>query len=336
MKSVLEVETPLLELEEKIKELRTVNQTGKIDLSREIEALERKAAQLKKSIYENLTPWEKVLMARHPERPTTLDYVQAMCTDFFEMHGDRLYADDLAIIGGFARLEGRPIMVVGHQKGKETKENLMRNFGMPNPEGFRKAGRLMKLAASFNVPVVTFIDTPGAYPGIEAEERGQYEAIATNIALMSALPVPIVVTVIGEGGSGGALAIGVGDRVFMLEHSVYSVISPEGCASILWRDASKAQDAAKALRLTAQDLHRRKIIDAVVAEPLGGVHRAPEMLYRKLSSMILEALDDLAALPCHELLERRYRKYRAMGEFLQAGPASEAVAGPFAQTSTGH
>jgi acetyl-CoA carboxylase carboxyl transferase subunit alpha len=327
MKSVLEVEAPLLELEEKIKELKTVNQTGKIDLSREIEALERKAAQLKKSIYENLTPWEKVLLARHPERPTTLDYVQAMFTDFFELHGDRLYADDPAIIGGLAHLEGRPVMVVGHQKGKETKENLARNFGMPNPEGFRKAGRLMKLAASFGIPVVTFIDTPGAYPGIEAEERGQYEAIAANIALMTALPVPIVVTVIGEGGSGGALAIGVGDRVLMLEHSVYSVISPEGCASILWRDASRAQDAAKALRLTAQDLHRRGVIDAVIAEPLGGVHRAPEQLYRKLSGVIREAVDELAALPVDVLLDRRYDKYRHMGEFIREGEEIQALAG---------
>lgn len=326
MKSVLEVETPLLELEEKIKELKTVNQTGKIDLSREIEALERKAAQLKKSIYENLSPWEKVLLARHPERPTSLDYVQAMFTDFFELHGDRLYADDPAIVGGFAHLEGRPVMVIGHQKGKETKENLARNFGMPNPEGFRKAGRLMKLAENFNVPIITFIDTPGAYPGIEAEERGQYEAIATNIALMTALKVPIVVTVIGEGGSGGALAIGVGDRVFMLEHSVYSVISPEGCASILWRDASKAQDAAAALRLTAQDLHRRRIIDAIVQEPLGGVHRAPEQLYRKLSNILLESLDELSALPHDELLARRYDKYRAMGEFMREGDERVTVA----------
>lgn len=319
MKSVLEVETPLLELEEKIKELKTVNQTGKIDLSREIEALERKAAQLKKSIYDNLSAWEKVLLARHPERPTSLDYVQAMFTDFFELHGDRLYADDPAIIGGFAHLEGRPVMVIGHQKGKETKENLARNFGMPNPEGFRKAGRLMKLAESFNVPIVTFIDTPGAYPGIEAEERGQYEAIATNIALMTALKVPIVVTVIGEGGSGGALAIGVGDRVLMLEHSVYSVISPEGCASILWRDASRAQDAAAALRLTAQDLHRRRIIDAIVQEPLGGVHRAPEQLYRKLSNILLETIEELSLLSHDELLTRRYDKYRVMGEFMREG-----------------
>ena len=317
MKSVLEVEAPLLELEEKIKELKTVNQTGKIDLSREIEALERKAAQLKRSIYENLSPWEKVLLARHPERPTTLDYVQAMFTDFFELHGDRLYADDSAIIGGLAHLEGRPVMVIGHQKGKETKENLARNFGMPNPEGFRKAGRLMKLAENFNIPIVTFIDTPGAYPGIEAEERGQYEAIATNIALMTALSVPIVVTVIGEGGSGGALAIGVGDRVLMLEHSVYSVISPEGCASILWRDASRARDAATALRLTAQDLHRRRVIDAVIGEPLGGVHRAPEQLYRKLSNILIESLDDLTELPTDVLLQRRYDKYRVMGEFLR-------------------
>ncbi|MBM3460706.1 MAG: acetyl-CoA carboxylase carboxyltransferase subunit alpha [Armatimonadetes bacterium] len=315
IKAVLEVETPLLELEEKIKELKTVNQSGKIDLSREIEALERKAAQLKKSIYENLSPWEKVLLARHPERPNTLEYIQAMCTDFFELHGDRLHADDAAIVGGFARLEGRPVMVIGHQKGRETRENLARNFGMANPEGFRKAGRLMRLAASFRIPILTFIDTPGAYPGIEAEERGQYEAIATNIALMTSLPVPIIVTVIGEGGSGGALAIGVGDRVLMLEHSVYSVISPEGCASILWRDAGKAQDAARALRLTAQDLLRLGVVDTVLSEPLGGVHRDPEQVYRKLSGFLQEELEALGALPQETLLERRYQKYRKMGEF---------------------
>jgi len=322
MKSVLEVEAPLLELEKKIEELKKVNQSGKVDLSREIEALEHKAAQLKRSIYENLTPWEKVLLARHPERPSTLDYIQAMFTDFMELHGDRAYADDAAIVGGFARLEGRPILVVGHQKGKDTRENLARNFGMANPEGFRKAGRLMKLAARYGLPIVTFIDTPGAYPGIEAEERGQYEAIATNIALMTSLPVPIVVTVIGEGGSGGALAIGVGDRVLMLEHSIYSVISPEGCASILWRDASKAQEAARALKLTAQDLLRMRVVDAVIGEPLGGVHRAPEQIYRKLSAALQDHIESLSELPKAELLERRYQKYRAMGEFIEAVPAS--------------
>ncbi len=322
---VLEVESPLLELEEKINELKIVNQTGKIDLSREIEALERKASQLKKSIYENLTPWEKVRLARHPERPTTLEYVNAMFTDFFELHGDRHYADDAAIVGGFARLDGQPVMVIGHQKGKETRENLFRNFGMPNPEGFRKAGRLMKLAASFHVPIVTFIDTPGAYPGIEAEERGQYEAIAQNIALMSSLPVPIIVTVIGEGGSGGALAIGMGDRVLMLEHSVYSVISPEGCASILWRDATRAEEAARALRITAQDLHRRGIIDAIVSEPPGGVHRAPHVVFGKLANIIAESIEELAALPSALLVERRYQKYRAMGEFVCAVENEERV-----------
>ncbi len=321
MKSVLEVEAPLLELEEKIKELKKVNQTGRVDLVREIEALEHKALQLKKSIYENLTPWEKVLLARHPERPSTLEYIQAIFTDFFELHGDRLHADDAAIVGGFARLEGRPVMAIGHQKGKDTRENLARNFGMPNPEGFRKAGRLMRLAASFRLPILTFIDTPGAYPGIEAEERGQYEAIATNIALMTSLPVPIVATVIGEGGSGGALAIGVGDRVLMLEHSVYSVISPEGCASILWRDAAKAQEAARALHLTAQDLLRRRIIDAVLGEPLGGVHRDPGQTYRKLSGVLQESLDELGALAPADLLERRYQKFRSMGEFLDQGAA---------------
>jgi acetyl-CoA carboxylase carboxyl transferase subunit alpha len=327
MKSVLEVEAPLLELEAKIKELKNVNQTGKLDLSREIEALERKAAQLKQSIYENLSPWEKVLLARHPERPSTLDYINNIFTDFMELHGDRLYADDSAIVGGFARLDEQPVLIVGHQKGKETKENLARNFGMPNPEGFRKAGRLMKLAANYNVPIITFIDTPGAYPGIEAEERGQYEAIATNIALMASLPVPILVTVIGEGGSGGALAIGVGDQVWMLEHSVYSVISPEGCASILWRDATKAQDAAKALRITAQDLYRRGIVDAVLPEPLGGLQRDPKPVYSQLKSMLVENISKLSSLPVEKLLEKRYQKYRQMGEFAEATP-SDATKAP--------
>jgi acetyl-CoA carboxylase carboxyl transferase subunit alpha len=305
----------LLELEAKILELKKVSQTSRIDLSREITALEAKAAQLQKTIYENLSPWEKVLLARHPDRPTTQDYISSMFTDFFELHGDRGYADDAAIVGGFATLEGQPIMVIGHQKGRGTKDNIARNFGMPNPEGFRKAGRLMSMAARFGVPIVTFIDTPGAYPGIEAEERGQYEAIASNIALMTQLPVPIVATVIGEGGSGGALALGVGDRVLMLEHSVYSVISPEGCASILWRDASKAQDAARAMRVTAQDLLRLGVIDQVLAEPLGGAHRAPDQVFRKLKDQLVADLATLSALPLPTLLERRYHKYRAMGEF---------------------
>jgi len=315
MKSVLEVEAPLLELEKKIEELKKVNQSGKVDLSREIEALEHKAAQLKRSIYENLTPWEKVLLARHPERPSTLDYIQAMFTDFMELHGDRAYADDAAIVGGFARLEGRPILVVGHQKGKDTRENLARNFGMANPEGFRKAGRLMKLAARYGLPIVTFIDTPGAYPGIEAEERGQYEAIATNIALMTSLPVPIVVTVIGEGGSGGALAIGVGDRVLMLEHSIYSVISPEGCASILWRDASKAQEAARALKLTAQDLLRQGLVDRIVPEPFGGAQRDWDEAAALLKRHVTEALAELRPLSGAELVEQRLRKFCAMGPY---------------------
>ena len=313
MRTVLEVEAPLLELEARIEELKGVSQMGRVDLSREIEALERKALQLKRAIYENLSPWEKVLLARHAERPTTLDYVQNVFTDFFELHGDRLYADDAAILGGFAMLEGRPCMVVGHQKGKDTRENLIRNFGMANPEGFRKAGRLMRLAADSGLPVFTFIDTPGAYPGIEAEERGQYEAIASNIALMTSLPVPVIVTVIGEGGSGGALGIGVGDRVIMLEHSIYSAISPEGCASILWRDSTKAKEAARALHLTAQDLLQGRIVDLVLPEPLGGVHKAPDSMYRALRSVLLDLVDTLSALPTEALLRKRYDKFRQMG-----------------------
>ena len=316
MNMILEVEKPLLELEEKIKELKKVNLGGTINLTREIEALERKAARLKKTIYENLSPWDKVLLARHPERPSTLEYIHGIFTDFVELHGDRLLGDDPAIVGGFARLDGKPCMVIGHQKGKDTKENLVRNFGMPNPGGFRKADRLMELAARFGRPIITFIDTPGAYPGIEAEEQGQYEAIAQSIALMMRLKVPVVVAVIGEGGSGGALALGVGDRVLMLENSVYSVISPEGCATILWRDATKAREAAQALCLTAQDLHRLGIISEIVAEPVGGAHRDRGMVFNHFKSQLIQHLGELKTASTDDLLARRYERYRRMGRFL--------------------
>jgi acetyl-CoA carboxylase carboxyl transferase subunit alpha len=310
---ILEVEKPLLELEEKINELKEVNLKGTLDLSREIEALERKAEKLKRSIYEGLSPWDRVQLARHPNRPTTLDYVREVFTDFMELHGDRLMADDAAIVGGFARLEGEACLVIGHQRGKDTKENLLRNFGLPNPSGFRKAGRLMTLADRYHRPIFCFIDTKGANPGIEAEEKGQYEAIAQNIALMLGLRVPIVVTVIGEGGSGGALAIGVGDRVLMLENSVYSVISPEGCATILWRDAGKARDAAQALCITARDLLRLRVIDEIVPEPMGGAHREPSQVFSQFKDVLLRQYRELSGMDGDGLLAARYHRYRQMG-----------------------
>jgi len=315
MNIILEVEKPLIELEEKISELKEVNAQGNVDLSDEIEALEKKARELQKNIYANLSPWDRVLLARHPQRPTTLDYIEAMFTDWIELHGDRLMADDPALVGGLARLDGTRVMVMGQQKGKDTKANLARNFGMSNPQGYRKAGRLMLLAEKFRLPVITFIDTPGAYPGLEAEERGQFEAIARSIHLMSRLEVPVLAVVIGEGGSGGALAIGVGDRVLMLENSIYSVISPEGCASILWRDAGKAIQAAGALRLTAPDLINFGIVDEYISEPLGGAHRDPARVYAQLKDRLKSLLKELGRMSRKSLLEARYRKFRAMGVF---------------------
>lgn len=310
----LEVEKPLLELEKKIQELKEVTQSGGVDLSSEIRLLERKAEELKHSIYSNLTAWDRVQIARHAQRPTTLDYLRELFTQFTELHGDRYFADDAAIVAGLARFEGRACLVVGHQKGKDTKENLARNFGMPAPEGFRKAQRLMLMAQRFGLPIITFVDTPGAYPGIEAEERGQYEAIATSIALMTELTVPIVTVVIGEGGSGGALGIAVGDRVIMLEHSVYSVISPEGCATILWRDAAKAEQAAASLGLTSEVLIRLGLVDEVIHEPIGGAHRDLPMTYRAIKLSLQKHLRDLVELPPDELVDLRYKKYRAMGQ----------------------
>lgn len=315
MNHILEIEKPLLELEEKIKELKRINITGRADLNKEIQVLEEKAEILKRNIFENLSSWDKVLMARHPQRPVTLDYIRAIFSDFFECHGDRFLRDDPAILSGLARLDGLTVVVIGHQKGKDTRENLARNFGMPNPEGLRKAARLMKLASKFSFPIIFFVDTPGAYPGIEAEEHGQYEAIAENIALIMSLPVPVIVVVIGEGGSGGALAVGCGDRVYMLENSIYSVISPEGCASILWRDASKAPQAAKALRLTADELLDLGIIDEIIPEPLGGVHRSRENVFKKLKSKLKTDLSNLMKFPVKKLLDERYLKYKKMAVF---------------------
>lgn len=318
MSMILEVEKPLLELEKKIKELKEVNMTGRVDLSSEIRLLERKAEQLKRSIYENLSAWDRVQIARHSARPNTLDYINTLFTDFLELHGDRLFADDPAIVAGLARFEGRSCLVVGHQKGRGTKDNLARNFGMPNPEGFRKAGRLMSMAHRFDMPIFTFIDTPGAYPGIEAEERGQYEAIASNIALMTELGSPIVTLVIGEGGSGGALGIAVGDRVLMLENSVYSVISPEGCATILWRDASKAEQAAASLGLTSEKLLALGLVDEVLPEPLGGAHRDIPLVFETVQRALRKHMGELLMLSREDRVTQRYAKYRKMGVVLDS------------------
>ena len=321
MSTILEVEKPLLELEDKIRELREVGLTGQVDLSSEIRQLERKAALLKTSIYENLSGWDRVQIARHAQRPTTLDYFENIFTEFTELHGDRLLGDDPAIVAGLGRIDGQSCVVFGHQKGKETKENLRRNFGMPNPEGFRKACRLMRMAERFQLPVVSFIDTPGAYPGIVAEERGQFEAIAASILLMSGIRAPIVTVVIGEGGSGGALGIAVGDRLLMLENSVYSVISPEGCATILWRDVSKAQQAANSLGLTSEKLKELGLIDQILPEPLGGAHRNIEQTFETVKKSITKNLNDLRRFETSELVENRYQKYRVMGRYREASNA---------------
>ncbi len=311
----LDFEQPIAELEAKIEELRYVGNDAEINISEEIGRLQDKSRTLTESIFAKLTSWQISQLARHPQRPYTLDYVERIFTDFEELHGDRAFADDRAIIGGIARLEGRPVMVIGQQKGRDTKEKLIRNFGMPRPEGYRKALRLMHLAEKFRLPILTFIDTPGAYPGIGAEERGQSEAIARNLFVMSELKTPIVCTVIGEGGSGGALAIGVGDRVLMLKYSTYSVISPEGCASILWKSADKAQDAADALGITSKRLLELKLIDAVIEEPLGGAHRDLDMMAETLKQTLLEQLDNLASTTTEQLLKARYKRLMSYGHF---------------------
>lgn len=318
MSTILEVEKPLIELEAKIRELREVNLTGALDLSAEIRQLERKAQLLKASIYDNLSGWDRVQIARHAQRPTTLDYLENIFTDFTELHGDRLLGDDPAVVAGLARLAGTACVVFGHQKGKETKENLHRNFGMPNPEGFRKACRMMRMAERFGLPIVSFIDTPGAYPGIVAEERGQFEAIASSIMLMTGIRVPIVTVVIGEGGSGGALGIAVGDRVLMLENSVYSVISPEGCATILWRDVSKARQAANSLGLTSEKLKELRLIDEILPEPVGGAHRNTAQIFTTVKQAIERHFNSLKPETGESLVEARYQKYRLMGRFREA------------------
>src|SRR5882672_10786282 len=307
----LEFEKPIAELETKIEELRSCAATEHMDLSEEIRTLEEKCEELKRQIYGSLTPWQRVLIARHPQRPYTLDYIKSLCTSFIELHGDRTFSDDASIVGGMAFLEGRPVVVLGHQKGRTVQESMRRNFGMPHPEGYRKALRMMKLAEKFNRPVLCFIDTPGAYPGIGAEERGQARAIAVNLMEMASLHVPIVCTIIGEGGSGGALAIGMGDRILMCENAWYSVISPEGCAAILFRDATRANEAAAALKLTAPELKAMGIVDEVIPEPLGGGHRDPGALMEACRAIFLRHLNELQALSKEQLLETRYQKFRS-------------------------
>lgn len=315
LQQFLEFEKPVVELEKKIEELKQAALDTKVDNSREIERLSQNAMRLQDEIFSNLTPWQITQLARHPLRPYTLDYTPRVFNDFIELHGDRNFRDDPAIVGGLAMLEDEPVMVIGHQKGRTTKEKVFRNFGMPNPEGYRKAVRLMSMAERLKKPIITFIDTPGAFPGIGAEERGQAEAIAKNLMVMSRLRVPIIVVVIGEGGSGGALAIGVGDRILMLEYATYSVISPEGCAAILWKDGSKADIAAKALKITAKDLLKLGIIDEVIKEPLGGAHQNMDETATALKQAIVRSLQDLKKISQDELLEMRYKKYREIGKF---------------------
>jgi len=309
----LDFERPLLELERKIDELKALS--GTADFTAEIQKLEKKARRLQSEIFSDLSRWQVTQLSRHPQRPYFLDYVQLLFTDFFELAGDRSYGEDPSIVGGWARLDGRPVMLLGHQKGRNTKENMLRNFGMPRPEGYRKARRLMELADRFGRPVLTFVDTPGAYPGIGAEERGQAEAIAVNLEVMSRLRVPVVSVVIGEGGSGGALAIAVANRVLMLENSIYSVISPESCSSILYRDTTKAEKAADALKLTARDLLELKVVDELVPEPEGGAHRDPARAAESVGRVLRKHLQALLPLDGPALVEDRYRKFRAMGPF---------------------
>ncbi len=317
----LDFEKPLVELESQIEDMRTFAGGQGLEMNEELERLEGKAARLREQIYGKLSRWQKVQLARHPARPFTLDYIERLFTDFLELKGDRLYGEDAAIVGGMAELEGRPVMVIGHQKGRETRESIRRNFGMPNPEGYRKALRLMETAARYGRPIITFIDTPGAYPGIGAEERGQAEAIARNLREMALMPTPILSVITGEGGSGGALALAVGNRVIMLEHSIYAVISPEGCASILWKDASKRQDAAEALRLTSADLLELDVIDRVVEEPLGGAHRDPDAMAATLGRVLKEELESLQAMSGEELVESRIARFSRLGVYREQGPA---------------
>jgi len=309
----LAFERPISELERKISELKSLASDGSINLAEEIKTLEARLEKLKREVFESLTPWQRVQIARHPKRPYAMDYINMITMDFVEMHGDRMFSDDKALLGGFAKIDGDKVLVLGHQKGRDTKENLMRSFGSAHPEGYRKAMRLMELAEKFDVPIVALIDTPGAYPGVGAEERGQANSIAYNLREMMLLKVPIIVVVIGEGGSGGALGIGVGDRVYVMENAYYSVISPEGCAAILWKDRLKAPEASEVLKLTAKDLLQLGIIDEEIPEPLGGAHRDPEKAAQNVKKVIKKALKELKAIPEEELLKSRYEKFRKMG-----------------------
>lgn len=317
--SFLDFEKPIVELENKLQDIKRMAASGsrKVNMEPEINKLEQKLQKMKEDVYKNLSAWQRVQIARHPKRPYTLDYIRMIMTDFLELHGDRLFADDFALIGGIAKIDGRNVMVLGHQKGRDTKENVMRNFGCAHPEGYRKAMRLMRLAQKFHVPIIVFIDTPGAYPGVGAEERGQAQAIAENLRDMAEINVPIIATIIGEGGSGGALGIGVADRVLILQNAYYSVISPEGCASILWRSALKAPEAAEALKLTGEDLLKLGIVDEIIPEPPGGAHRAPEKIAEVLSKSLIKHIDELSSVLPDAILEKRYNKYRKIGEFVE-------------------
>ncbi len=310
----LDFEKQIVELENKIEELRKMS-SRRVTLEPEIKRLETKLDRLKNDIYANLSPWQRVQIARHPKRPYTLDYIRLMTDEFLELHGDRLYADDLALVGGFAKIDGQKVMLMGHQKGRDVKESIQRNFGCAHPEGYRKAMRLMRMAAKFHIPIICLIDTPGAYPGIGAEERGQAQAIAENLRDMTSIRTPIIAAIIGEGGSGGALGVGVADRVLILQHAYYSVISPEGCASILWRSSAKAPQAAEALKIHGEDLIKYKIVDDIIPEPLGGAHRDIEATAASLKSALLKNLKKLSSLETDALLEARYQKYRSVGEF---------------------
>ncbi len=314
----IDFEQPIAELEAKIDELRHVGSDAEINIQDEIATLESKSQELTRTIFSKLTPWQVSQVARHPLRPYFLDYVEQIFDDVEELHGDRAFADDQAIITALARLDGKPVVIIGHQKGRDTNEKLQRNFGMPRPEGYRKSLRVMELAERFKLPVLTFIDTPGAYPGVGAEERGQSEAIARNLREMSQLKTPILSTVIGEGGSGGALAIGVCDRLNMLQYSTYSVISPEGCASILWKDAAKASLAAEAMAITSQHLKKLDLIDGIIDEPLGGAHRDPESMAATLRESLISTLDELQGIPLEQLLEQRYQRLMSYGSFVEA------------------
>ncbi len=314
----LDFEQPIAELEAKIDELRYVGDDSEVNINEEVARLKVKSESLTKNIFAKLSPWQVARVARHESRPYTQDYLDIIAPDFQELHGDRMYADDPAIVGGIGRIDGQAVMFIGHQKGRDTKERVRRNYGMPKPEGYRKAQRLMRMAEKFSIPVVTFIDTPGAYPGVGAEERGQSEAIAYSLYMMAGLKTPIISVVIGEGGSGGALAIGVGDKLLMLQYSIYSVISPEGCASILWKSADKAEDAAEAMRITASNLNDFGLVDEVLPEPLGGAHRNPKAMAEVVRNALLSNLEELAQLSTDQLLERRQQRLASFGQFKEA------------------